>query len=262
MSLDEKIEKAKQVITQHLSPAMVLYCSFGKDSMVMLHLVRSIGINLPVIYNHIPYFPAKQDFANEVIRAWGLTIHRFPPLKTEVAAEPFDIINRYSLPDGNTLVMPVGVKAPTVGEPFLCGLMDLYGTLKGAVDYPWDTALVGHKSSDSDPLFGHMPLVANYSQVSEHLRVVFPLKDFTDTDIWEYTERFSVPYNKQRYDSTNDYKEFIDVTYNPDYYPACTKCMQAGPDIVECPKFGQVPNVSTALALYNIELGYVEKANA
>jgi 3'-phosphoadenosine 5'-phosphosulfate sulfotransferase (PAPS reductase)/FAD synthetase len=262
MSLDEKIEKAKHIVAKHLTATTVLYCSFGKDSMVMLHLIRSMGLNLPVIYNHIPYFPVKQAFANKVIEEWGLVVHRFPPFKTEVVMEPFDIINRYSLPDDNTLVMPVGVTPPIEGEPFLCGLMDLLGTLKSVVAYPWNVALIGHKSSDSDPLFGDMPLVANSCRLSPNMTAVFPIGDFTDADIWEYTERFNVPYNDKRYDRASGYKEFADTTHNSDYYPACTKCMQAGPEIVDCPKYGQVPNISSVLPLYNIELGYVEKSNA
>src|SRR4029077_2179281 len=86
MTLEQKIEKAKQVITEHITANTVLYCSFGKDSMAMLHITLGMGLRLPVIYNHIPYFPAKQQFANSVIENWELTVHRFPPLITAFRA--------------------------------------------------------------------------------------------------------------------------------------------------------------------------------
>jgi hypothetical protein len=216
--------------------------------MVMLHLTRSIGLDLPVIFNRIPVLPQKQRFANQVIDHWNLKVHSYLPARVQIVTEPeFDIVYQYQIADGETLLMPVGVKEPVNGEFFVCGLMDLMRTPRGGIWYPWDTAMLGHKSSDVDPLYGPVPLADYTSQVSENLTAVFPVRDFTDQDIWEYTQRFDVPYNRQRYDAANGYREFTNYRFNNDYYAACTKCMKPGPEIVDCPKFGTAKNVSAEL---------------
>jgi len=45
----------------------VILCSFGKDSMVMLYLIRKIKKDIPVLFFKEPFFPKKYSFANEVI---------------------------------------------------------------------------------------------------------------------------------------------------------------------------------------------------
>jgi hypothetical protein len=224
-----------------------------------------MGLNLPIVFYRIPFFSEKQAFANRVIEQWNLTIHSFPPAMVGIVREPaVDVINYYSVGNGKTLLMPVGVTPPKEGLPFLCGLRDLLGTLRGIVIYPWDTVLIGHKSSDKDPLLGDIPLKGYSAKVSDSVRVLFPLCDFTDADIWTYTEAFNVPYNERRYNKGNGYQEFTDQQNNNDYYPACMKCMDpAEPAMVECPKFGVVPNVSAVVPVADlVRLPYMEEANA
>lgn len=255
MTLDDKITKARDIIREYITPMSVLYCSFGKDSMVLLHLTRSMGLDLPVIFNRIPIFSSKQAFANRIIENWNLTVHSFPPMKVVLVRSPqLDIINYYSLPNGRTFLMPVGVTPPVEGLPFACGLKDLLQTPRGILIYPWDTGLIGHKSSDVDPLFGGVPLKDYVAIVSPAMKGLFPIRDFTDADIWNYTERFNVPYNEKRYNRADNYREFPAHENNNDYYPACMKCLDPNePETVACPKFGSVPNVSAFVPIADIQ---------
>jgi 3'-phosphoadenosine 5'-phosphosulfate sulfotransferase (PAPS reductase)/FAD synthetase len=264
MTLDEKIKEAVEIVLANVTHNTVLYCSFGKDSMVMLHLTRSMGLDLPVVFNRIQVFPAKQRFANVVIDAWSLKVYSYPPVDTELCLEPErDLINYYSVGDGKTLMMPVGVRAPKPGEQFSCGLEDFVRAPKGTIAYPWDVAFIGHKSSDVDPLFGEVPLSNVTAQVTPNLKAVFPLAHFTDANIWEYTERFDVPYNSARYDKDNGYREFKDDAGNNDYYPVCTACLEPGGE-VHCPKLGvTIPNMNSLITIATpAKMAYMEKANA
>jgi hypothetical protein len=58
------------VLVQYKNPAIM--CSFGKDSMVMLHLMRKFNLPLPIVFYRDPWFPKKYDFADRMIAEWGL----------------------------------------------------------------------------------------------------------------------------------------------------------------------------------------------
>ena len=248
MTLDSKIAVAQELILKYAAGTPVLYCSFGKDSMVMLDIARRLGIELPLVFNRFPFGARKQRFANRIIDEWDLRVHTYPPVRTEITLKPdFDVIFQYALPDNKTLLMPMGLKDPVPDKPFLCGLLDVICTPRGNLLYPWDTAFLGHKSCDVTRLMGAVPLVDYVTKVSDHLTSVFPLRDFTDEDVWEYTERFAVPYNEARYNKADGYREFSDIEFNDDYFYACTNCMKAGPEVVDCPKYGAVKNVSSQL---------------
>jgi hypothetical protein len=41
-----------------------ILCSFGKDSLVIVHLTRELGLKLPIIYHRNHWFPEKNAFAD------------------------------------------------------------------------------------------------------------------------------------------------------------------------------------------------------
>jgi 3'-phosphoadenosine 5'-phosphosulfate sulfotransferase (PAPS reductase)/FAD synthetase len=81
--------------------------------------------------------------------------------------------------------------------------------------------------------------------------LVFPIRLFTDEDVWRYTEENHLPIHHGRYENVGGtWRERDDKTDNPDYVCACTACMvQGGAAEVPCPKLnGQlVSNVSDQL---------------
>lgn len=221
----------------------MLFSSFGKDSMVCLDLLQRMGKDLPVVFNRIPVFPEKEDFANRIISEMRLRVHSYPPVAVGLSLRDHpEIVNYYRLPQRKTLLMTIGTRSPVEGKPFACGL-DLLTTLRGTVKFPWDTAVLGQKASDRHFLFDDMTPRAEVHRSGPGFKMVFPILDFTDADVWEYIERFSVPYNDGRYDKANGYQEFADITFNNDQFYACVKCVLPGQsDPVECPKGGLVPN--------------------
>jgi 3'-phosphoadenosine 5'-phosphosulfate sulfotransferase (PAPS reductase)/FAD synthetase len=254
MTLDDKIRAAQEILKQNLTQKSVLFCSFGKDSMVCLDILRRMDRNLPVVFNRNPFFPEKETFANQVIVDLKLRVHSYPPLAVVLSLRHHpDIINVYRLPHRKTLLMPVGINEPVEGKPFACGL-DMLTTLRGAVKFPWDTIIIGQKASDKDVLWDDMTPTAPAIEAVPGFKMLFPIMDFTDADVWEYTERFAVPYNEARYDKANGYREFEDITFNSDQYYACVKCVLPGqPEQVECPKGGLVPNRNEGAPIVDIK---------
>jgi phosphoadenosine phosphosulfate reductase len=75
MTYLEKVENAKRLIEEAIEqyPKIALGCSFGKDSMVTLHLVLSVNPKIPVfsiLAN--TEFSETYDFAQEVAAQYGL----------------------------------------------------------------------------------------------------------------------------------------------------------------------------------------------
>lgn len=256
MNLDEKVASAlkliKDVASNYTKP--VVYSSFGKDSMVMLDLIAHAGFKLPIIFHREPFMPKKYEFANSVIADCEYAVYDYPPIATSLVKKDdnFEIVS-YQQTGTKVIYMPTGIKAPIAGEPFLCGLEDIYNKPKGSFGYPWDMGLIGHKSCDVDPILGALPLNTRLQINRGSSDFAFPLADFTDSDVWNYTIRYNLPINEKRYNRADNWREFSDITYNPDYFPACIACMDSdAPAMVYCPKAKrEIANVSANIAYIN-----------
>lgn len=249
------IEEARKLISEqiqsHKNP--IVMSSFGKDSMVLLDLIKRCGYKLPILFHKEPFEPKKYMFSNRIILEEDYTVYDYPPMRTGIVknGEAMEIANFYQL--GNSYsYLPTGIRE---NEKGLCGLLDLYSKPLSLFNYPWDLVFLGHKSTDIDPIFGPVPVNQNVIH-SDICDFILPLAAFTDTDIWSYIEAFDVPYNDKRYDKNNGYKEFQDITYNPDYFHACINCIDRDkPDVVYCPKVNKsIPNISKYLDYPEITL--------
>lgn len=253
-TLDDKIRAAVALVERVAAAAKrpAIMCSFGKDSMVVLHLVQKLaGLKLPVICHREPFLPHKYAFANWVIAEMGLTVYDFPPSATAVQerGDCVEVMNYY--PAGaRPCALPTGLCDPQEGEEVLCALHDFYLRPTGGFQYPWDYVFHGHKSTDQDPIYGAVPLAADVAQNVGSVSAAFPLRHFTDADVWAYHERFDVPIHRERYECTAaGWRERDNKRNNPDYFPACTACMRRGGGPVACPRLGgqQVSNLSAQL---------------
>lgn len=252
MSLDIKIASALKLIKDAAGNYKypVAYSSFGKDSMVMLDLIERAGYKLPIVFHREPFMPKKYEFSNRVIAEKDYVVYDYPPIATAISknGSACEIIN-YQQVGSQVTYLPTGIKPPKDGEPYLCGLNDIYLKPKGSYNFPWDVSFIGHKSSDVDPILGALPINTRLQINRGKSDYVFPLADFTDADVWEYTEKCGLLINEKRYDRANGWREFDDITYNPDYFTACVACMDRdAPAVVYCPKINrEVQNISAQI---------------
>lgn len=245
--MKEKIQHATALIRAFPGPAAIL-CSFGKDSTALLHLIREVlppnemachSYPIPVIYHRTPYFPAKHEFADSVIRSWSLEIYDYPPLTCGVKckADRLELVARY--PFGvSALDLPLNTEPPLPRREFVCGLQWLLRPTLLGLEWPWQTIFIGHKSSDVDPYEGQLPLKHDAALVGG-VSLVFPLRHWTDDDVWQYINDNHVPYDKRRYGTE-------DTWLNPDHVHACTACIDPRETALEvlCPKTGRMtPNM-------------------
>jgi 3'-phosphoadenosine 5'-phosphosulfate sulfotransferase (PAPS reductase)/FAD synthetase len=101
-------------------------CSFGKDSMVLLHLCRSMDFKWPVLFHREPFMPHKYRFANQIIDDWNLTVYDYRPSAVSIMKKghTMEIVNEYQI-GTQTCVVPTGICSIEGEKEFICGLEDL-----------------------------------------------------------------------------------------------------------------------------------------
>jgi 3'-phosphoadenosine 5'-phosphosulfate sulfotransferase (PAPS reductase)/FAD synthetase len=263
-----KIEHSTKLIRDAIGaskrPAAML--SFGKDSMVMAHLIRGNSNEFPidVIYHRDPWFPHKHEFADRTIRSWAMSVHDFPPMHVGVKVKPdmLELVARYNFGVG-TMDIPKNVCEPKdyPRREFICGLNDWLMRPKGIVGTPWDTVFIGHRSADIDPFEGAVPLKSDETKIGG-VRVVFPLRDWTDDELWDYIEANHVPVQETRYKNR---VEFNNKWYINDYTHACTACVDPRnkAESVFCPKLKKgVPNRGAEVLQLHVRPEYIEAQEA
>lgn len=254
-------EAIDRVLKLYRRPALM--CSFGKDSMVLLHLLRARQIVLPVIFHRDPWWPEKYAFADRIIRDWELEVHDWAPYKMTLwegkAIMAFTTHYQIGALPGGLLQVPKNILPPEPGKKFLCGLRDVLQRPTGTFNYPWDCVLIGHKSSDEDSIAGRVPLHCDIKQnAGVSPDAAFPLRDWTDADIWEYSAANNVPQQEDRYDAANRC-ERPDKRTNSDYAHVCIACCNSRDKTpkVLCPKLNcEVSNVADLVPYSKPEFTY------
>lgn len=265
MSTPALIAQANIVIdrvrTAYRRPAFM--CSFGKDSMVLLHLLHSRNIKLPVVFYRDPWWPWKYAFADRMIRQYGLEAHDYAPVAVTLweGKEIMAFTNHYQvgpLPAG-LLVLPKNILPPEPGRKYLCGLNDVLKRPTGTFNYPWDAVLIGHKSTDQDQIAGKIPLNCDIKlNAGRAPDAAFPLRHWTDEDIWNYTAANLVPQQEDRYDVANRC-ELADKRRNSDYAHVCIACCDRREKrrSVHCPKLNcEVSNCSAQVHYHTPTFDY------
>jgi len=202
----------------------------------MLHLIRSVK-NIPVLQFRFEGQPKKYEFADKVIKEWGLTRYDYPPSHIDIMClnDNLDAIMWRDTGKNGLMYVAIELLKPDNGH-FSCVYLDFieYPRIP-SYDYKWDLTLIGSKSCDVDPIMGEIKIKNKLSKLG-NTNLYCPIEDWTDEDIWEYTEKYNVPYNNKRYDKDNGYKEFKDKTFNENYHYCCTECVNPNNDkMVICP---------------------------
>lgn len=242
----------------------VIYFSGGKDSMVMLHLAISRGPILPVILHREPWQTRKYAFAESIIRNWELKAYDYPPLKVNLwqGKGIVAFTNFYQI-GGNAegpkfLALPKNI-IESDSPSALCGRDDILSRPVGTFSYPWNLALVGHKSSDVDQIAGSVPLATTFVDNfdSQGPNICFPLANWSDDDVWDYIDQFAVPYQTDRYVNR---REVENKSHNSDYFEACIRCVDRRNEEQEvyCPKLrAPVHNISHLVEYQDLRPSYI-----
>jgi hypothetical protein len=165
----------------------------------------------------------------------------------------FDFLKYYQWGRATALILSLGSEEPKDGEPYLCGLKDVLERPLGTFEWPWDAAFHGQKSADVDLIKGHVPLQQDVRRVADAPTQLFPMRNWTDDDIFSYLSAEGVPMDPTRYEVGPDgrWGHMADKSNNADYYPICWNCVNrhlSSP--VWCPRLRCETNNISHLAPY------------
>jgi hypothetical protein len=256
--LDRTINRLEEWFLKYDQP--VVMSSFGKDSMTMLFIIfRLMKKKIPVVYHAVPWSPWKNDFAWSIIKSWQLEVYDFPPVLSGIKFKPdrLEILNRYQLGKDweHGIDIPVNILPPNGN--FECGLKMLARPKGALIQFPWNLILIGHKSCDVDQFDGHVPLKSDLVELDEMPAAAFPLRDWSDEELWEFIEsrRIPVQYGTRYIER----KEIESKTFNNDYVEACVRCVDPRePEKVFCPLVNhEIDNVSESITKFHGKPSYI-----
>lgn len=146
--------------------------SFGKDSVTLLHMLRDIKPNIEVVYLNTGYdFPETLVFIEGLTQEWNLNIIEYTPLLSVEEQE-----QRY------------GADLYRADPERCCGIRKVEPMARALQDYDaWITGL----RRDETEFRKHIQIV----EVQNGVVKVNPLANWTEEDVWNYTQSNGVPYN-------------------------------------------------------------------
>ena len=176
-TLDEKIAAAAALVREQLRGSEHDACvtsSFQAEDVVVLHLVREIAPEIPVLFLDTGYhFAATYEYRDRIAAEWQLNLKNILPAQTVAEQEAeFGILNQ-TAPDRCCALRKVGP---------LFAALEPYGV--------WFTGLRRQQAKTRANL---QPVESFALPSGKQLRKLSPLADWHTRDVWHYAERYAIP---------------------------------------------------------------------
>ncbi|MBQ34733.1 MAG: phosphoadenylyl-sulfate reductase [Candidatus Marinimicrobia bacterium] len=194
---------------------VVVASSFGKDSMVVLHLCLRIDPDIKGFMVTTPNKPVDTIvFRQHVIKEWDLSWQKFQVFRSEEPA-----------PDKLYLTDPKECCRINKVEP-------LRKALKELKPYAWISGLRGTESDER---------LEKHSKIEEQYGIVKinPILDWTELDVWKYTAIHNIPVNP---------------LYSKGYRSlGCTPCMAPGGELERSGRWQNTPLEGGECGIHTLE---------
>lgn len=177
VSLDERIADAAALVREQLRGRAHEACvtsSFQAEDVVVVHLVRAIAPEIPVLFLDTGYhFAATYEYRDRIAADWRLNLKNILPAKTVAEQEAeFGILNQ-TAPDKCCALRKVGP---------LFAALEPYGV--------WFTGLRREQAKTR----AHLQPVESFGLPSgKRLRKLSPLAEWHTREVWQYAERHGIP---------------------------------------------------------------------
>lgn len=232
--IEDTIIATERLLETATNPAVLV--SFGKDSMVLYHLLRHL--RLPVVYCASAYSTEDQiRHAANVATDWSLNVTVLQPVGVRLLTNGEHLAMRtfYLIGDQKAL----GWTQRVADEPVECGLQVMLAAPFTPTIPSFDVLISGQKNGDPDFLGGRHTVP---EKIGEAPAFIHPLRDWTDADVMAYARTFKLNLDASRYDLTTG-AEITGTTSSNDRLPLCMACVDKrhGHKEVDCPKYGRIP---------------------
>lgn len=242
----DKIETAENIIKEALrvSTNPVVFCSFGKDSTTLLHMVQKYRPDVEVIYLMGSSMISKSLYAFKMASKMDVQLHTYPPTSVDYVQKDdyFEVFHYYYINGADWHCRYNGVDKYKKDEKFLCAAKDMLNIpTVPSYTFQWDCIFHGQKETESVHIIDKYKIKTPIIPYG-HGVMAMPLFNWSDDDVWAYIESNGLPFQKSRYknnpsgEATGDKRD----KYSSDVVPTCFDCFDyrnEGKEII-CPKSG------------------------
>ncbi len=182
-SYEEKLALTEKVIdnTLFLFKRCFVSCSFGKDSIVVLHLVRKHRPDIPVVFNNtLVQPPETYAYLKEMKELWNLNLFETFPVK---GWDFFRVADKFGLPDG--------IKK----SDRCCDYLKLRPTRQLVKEHKWEVNFTGSTVLESfNRMFHICERGSSYNTIRDVIKT-HPIAYWTDDEVYRYIEENEIPLN-------------------------------------------------------------------
>jgi phosphoadenosine phosphosulfate reductase len=197
LSLPEKIERAHMVIIEALQRnnggASAVACSWGKDSIVLVHLVNQFCSQSFVEFNNTGVeYPQTLEYRNRMLLEWGLA-GRYVETKPKMSF--WECVEKYGYPYTRRM-SKVRNKNAKNGAPACCRVLKEAPDREFCKRYGVGLKFVGLQASES--MVRRLSFLREgelYYSKTHGMWMCRPLMIWTDEDVWAYHELYGIPRN-------------------------------------------------------------------
>ena len=180
---EEKLERARQLVRffcNFFPKNCAVSCSFGKDSTVVLALVREVMPEVPVIFNNTGVqYGETYRFKSHLVEEWNLNLIETKPIKSF-----WEVADKYGLPDGKKK------------SDRCCDYLKEIPYRKVVKKYGFAVSFTGITVLESRHRMFHIceSGQAYYSR-KDNVMKVHPIAFWTPQEVWDFINRVRIPVN-------------------------------------------------------------------
>jgi phosphoadenosine phosphosulfate reductase len=187
----EKLARARQLIKLYAHRNACVSCSFGKDSTVVLYLVRDLNPQIPVIFNNTGVeFQETLEFKEQLKREWNLNLIELKPEKSFwQIMDPKQV----KIPDGSKTAKPYYYSKHTHDR---CCYYLKEKPFKDYVKGRFNFNFTGITAMESrQRMLRACEKGMEYYHKTHGLLKVHPILYWTPDEVWRFIEENSIPVN-------------------------------------------------------------------
>jgi len=175
--MDEKVAKALSFVRTSVKKydRIAAVCSFGKDSMCMLHIVRQVVPDIKVLWIKTPFLPKELvEFAREVIDNWHLNCE----VVTSEKASDKQFIE-------DVIIKP---KLWKTNPELCCRIFKVEPIMRKIQELQLNAWFSGLRRTESEKR-----RMYTYEWRQGQFVKLHPILEFTEADVWRYIATHNVP---------------------------------------------------------------------
>ena len=173
----------KEQLKKHDKP--VVACSWGKDSLTVLHLLKQVTDDFQVLWNNTRcHYPSVYKLKNKLEEKWNLDIVETKPDKTF-----WNITEQYGFPG------VAGSDRKESANAKCCYYIKKKPTKQAVKENDWDLYFDGLTAYESDRRYLNLKEygITHYHKSFE-LTKCHPVAWWTVDEVWDYIEEYDIPY--------------------------------------------------------------------